>query len=415
MKILWFTNTPSLAEEKLSNKPVGGGWIKSLEKRIKNKDDIHLGIVFYYNDNIPPFVYNDTSYFPIVIEEKGIIFNFIKRLKGEDSSEKDISRFIKIVDDFKPDIIHVFGTEGPFGLITNHIKDIPIVISIQGNITVYKYKYYSGITRDDVKRFTSLKNRVLLKNANTGYRYFLKKAVREQQILAKTKNVIGRTDWDRRITEILSPGRNYFHNDEILRDSFYQNEWQGKFSAKFELFTINDINLYKGIEVILYTAHLLDQYGLSYRWQIAGINNADEVIALALKSLKITQPKNIVFLGKINEKELVNKLLTSHLYIMPSHIENSPNSLCEAMILGLPCIATDAGGTSSLLTNKVDGLLIQDGDPWSLAGSILEMYFDYDKALLYGKNARKKAKGRHDPEKIVNDLIEIYKATVKND
>lgn len=42
---------------------------------------------------------------------------------------------------------------------------------------------------------------------------------------------------------------------------------------------------------------------------------------------------------------------------MPSHIENSPNNLCEAMILGMPCIATDAGGTSTLLSNMKDGLL----------------------------------------------------------
>ena len=78
------------------------------------------------------------------------------------------------------------------------------------------------------------------------------------------------------------------------------------------------------------------------------------------------------------------------------------------MILGMPCIATDVGGTSSLLCNKKDGLLIQDGDPWSLAGAIIELKNNYEKAIEYGVNARKKAIERHNPAKIVSDLIDIY-------
>ena len=79
-----------------------------------------------------------------------------------------------------------------------------------------------------------------------------------------------------------------------------------------------------------------------------------------------------------------------HIYIAISHIENSPNSLCEALILGAPCIATNAGGTSSLIEDGNNGILIQDGDAYSMAGAIIELTENYNIAIDYGNSARKK-------------------------
>ena len=89
-------------------------------------------------------------------------------------------------------------------------------------------------------------------------------------------------------------------------------------------------------------------------------------------------------------------------------IENSPNNLCEAMILGMPCIATYAGGTGSLLRDKEDGILVQDGDPWSMAGAILELWENSETSSRLGGNARIRALKRHDPLQVVTDLVSIY-------
>ena len=113
-------------------------------------------------------------------------------------------------------------------------------------------------------------------------------------------------------------------------------------------------------------------------------------------------------MGVLDENEIIDLLKQTNIYVLPSHIENSPLTLSEAMILGLPIICTHAGGTSSRLTDKQDGLLIQSGDPWSMAGAILEMKEDYKTALNYGRNARKRALIRHDGDKVMLDLINIY-------
>jgi glycosyltransferase involved in cell wall biosynthesis len=242
---------------------------------------------------------------------------------------------------------------------------------------------------------------------------FKKQGLRERRIFQLSKNFIGRTDWDRRISKILSPHSNYFHNDEILRDSFYETEWNNKLSSTLNLFTTNGPTIYKGIETIIYCASLLESYGIKFNWQIAGINKNDEIVHIASKSLGITVSENIVFLGKISEEILVKHLLNTNIYIASSHIENSPNSLCEALLLGIPSIATHAGGTSSLIENNTDGILIQDGDPYVMAGAIIELFENYDKAINLGIHARKKALNRHNKEVISSGLINIYRTIIE--
>ena len=78
------------------------------------------------------------------------------------------------------------------------------------------------------------------------------------------------------------------------------------------------------------------------------------------------------------------------------------------MVLGMPCITTLAGGSDSILINKKEGLVIQDGDPWSMAGAILELRNAWQQAVAYGREARNKAMVRHNREAIVSSLLQTY-------
>jgi glycosyltransferase involved in cell wall biosynthesis len=82
------------------------------------------------------------------------------------------------------------------------------------------------------------------------------------------------------------------------------------------------------------------------------------------------------------------------------------------MLLGMPAVATYAGGVSSLLTDKKEGILVQDGDPYAMAGAIAELIRQRNYANSLGVNARDRAIARHDPGKIVNDVINIYSSVI---
>ena len=83
------------------------------------------------------------------------------------------------------------------------------------------------------------------------------------------------------------------------------------------------------------------------------------------------------------------------------------------MIIGMPCVATFASGTASMLKDGKDDLLIQDGDSWVMAGAILEIIINPSMAEIYAKNARENALIRHDKATIISELIETYSKIIK--
>jgi glycosyltransferase involved in cell wall biosynthesis len=82
------------------------------------------------------------------------------------------------------------------------------------------------------------------------------------------------------------------------------------------------------------------------------------------------------------------------------------------MMLGVPVIATYAGGIPSLLQNNLEGILVQDGDSTALSAAIMEVLENPEKALEFGIESRKKALNRHDPKRIASETSRIYNALI---
>jgi glycosyltransferase involved in cell wall biosynthesis len=415
--VLWFSNTPSLSADYLHDKSIGGGWIGALEAELSNIPSIQLGISFNHERDIKPFQLNKTNYFPVHLPSpKGKIKKLVSRWKKPIQNETDVQPYLDVVDVFKPDIIHIFGTEGIFGLIISK-TNVPCVIHLQGILTLYFYKWYSGLTLVDILRYS--KKWLILKGFGNYHNYLIikKEAKRERKIFKQCKFFMGRTDWDRRITSVLSPDSKYFHCDEMIRREFYSHEWlRIKNRDTFMIITTIKNNISKGLKTIFECKRLLNEMNLRFKivWKIAGISSTDEIAYVVEKKYKSTFNENdILLLGPLDEKELINEMLTADAFVHPSHIDNSPNSVCEAMLLGMPVIATFAGGIPSIVENKKEGLLVQDGDPYALAGAIMELQENSSYANELGMNARAKARVRHNPQRIINEVIKIYSSIIE--
>lgn len=415
LKILWFSNTPALANEVLSKQPRikgTGGWMGALNDIMKDEVDLH--IVFNYPYKTTSFSYKNTKFHPVYTGN--IFINLIKnRIFTNVPDDKYLDSYLKIIHEVKPDIIHIHGTENSFLCILRH-TNIPIVVSVQGNITVYNHKFYSGFDGKylNKKRYTNLKELVFTPKYFKKSKDTLSKMAKiEQKRMKDIKYVIGRTDWDYRITRILSPYSKYFKGEELLRETFYTNKWENVYQneGKLIIFTTNSDNYYKGIETVFHSIALLKDIGIDIEWRIAGIKDDSLIVSICKSFLGACFPKTgYKLLGSLDEASLVQELLAAHMYVMPSHIENSPNNLCEAMILGMPCIATYAGGTGSLLKDGEEGILIQDGDPWVMAGAIVELKNDSHKSFIYANNARKRALMRHNKESVLEQYLQIYRS-----
>jgi glycosyltransferase involved in cell wall biosynthesis len=89
--------------------------------------------------------------------------------------------------------------------------------------------------------------------------------------------------------------------------------------------------------------------------------------------------------------DVMAKIKNSAMYILSSDYEGIPNSLLEAMAIGLPVIATDcpAGGPASLIRHGENGLLVPVGDAAALATAMSELAANPDTAARMAKEAIK--------------------------
>ena len=124
--------------------------------------------------------------------------------------------------------------------------------------------------------------------------------------------------------------------------------------------------------------------------------------------------EKVVMLGKLEAPEMKQRFLKSSVFVCPSVLENSPNTVGEAMLLGVPLIASEAGGIPDMVTDGRDGLLFPAGDEKKLARAF-DALWDRMKgadglclAERLSGQARKRARETHDGEQNYQRLVEIY-------
>jgi glycosyltransferase involved in cell wall biosynthesis len=405
MKLLWFTLTPCGATSRLNADSPGGGWLSALEDSLTRTGNVELHICFHWEADVPPFTTNGVTYHPVRrFRTKEFILGY---LFGGRFRRDPVPVYSEVIERVNPDLIHVHGTEEAFGLIQS-ITKVPVVISLQGILTIIYGKLFTGISCFRFLLHERIKDHVNLKSVLSTCLIFRAHCKRERKILSMAQHVIGRTEWDRRCSRLLAPTACYYQGNEILRPVFYEVAWNAEtFSAPLRLVTVTSDAPYKGFEALLTASRILrKEAGIDFRWSVIGIASDDPVVNVAQRWLGVQE--NVELLGKKTAIEIRDILLESDIYCQVSHIENSPNSLCEAMITGMPIVATFAGGTDSLLCHGKEGVLVQDGDPWSMAGAIVQMAGDFSKAATLARAARTRAMVRHNPESVIRDLLKTY-------
>jgi glycosyltransferase involved in cell wall biosynthesis len=240
---------------------------------------------------------------------------------------------------------------------------------------------------------------------------------REQKIFKLAQNFIGRTDWDSRLVKTMAPQAKYHHCEEVMRKGFHDHTWTPvKNNQKFVIVSTFRDNLYKGLEVAMSACiKLAPLLGKPLEWRIIGVPEKSQYARVCNRIAGRTSASGVKLLGTMPAEQIIDELKGADVFVHPSHIDNSPNSLCEAMMIGLPIVSTNVGGIPSLLEDKTEGLLVQNGDAYAMAGAVLQLLQNPDLATALAKNARQRALKRHDRKKIIADLQEIYKQVMSTD
>lgn len=402
MKVLWFSATPAGYVDGKA-----GGWIYSLEKIIqKFHSEITLGIAFEYNDKVFKQEKKGVTYYPISVNN-GLSQKLISIFDRNRAWNELCKKVLGVVNDFKPDIIQCFGSEWPYAMIVKYI-DTPIVVHMQGFINIYNTSYYMAINHYDYIRYNKMNpkkiaNMLLDKKRRQAADVF------EKELMKCNHYFMGRTDWDKDIVKFYSPGSEYFYCAEAIRETIYNSKkiWKYNNSIQMRLITITQAGVLKGNEIILKTAWILKNvFGFNFWWRVAG--STDAILFFEKKSHIKHNDVNVELLGMIDAEYITQELSTAHAYIHPAIIDNSPNSLCEAQIIGCPVIAANVGGISSLVENNVSGVLYPYNEPHKLAFEIMSLFVMPEKMDRLSRNERQLALARHNPQTIGNRVVEIY-------
>lgn len=411
MKVLWIVNIifPFPAKQLGIREETFGGWLKGLSASLAKMDKIELSIVSLYK-GVEMKEYNDgrITYFLI-------------------PNNKDKNKYWKeLIDKNKPDLIHIHGTEYARKWKFIEKEKINKIISIQGLIYMCSDVYYANISIKDILKNITFRDIIRQDNLIQQKKKFLKRGQEEKKLIKNANAIIGRTKWDYANTKAINSNLKYYASNETLRESFYKEQWDINQVETHSIFCSQAGYPIKGVHYLLKAVSILKyQYGYNdIKLYIAGPNIVDN--SNIEKKLKMNGYANYIrklihnlgieeqvrWTGILNEKQMVSQILKTHVFVLPSAIENSSNSLGEAMLLGMPCVATNTGGTMDILKHEKEGFLYPYTEPAMCAEYISNFFEDDELAIRMGKTARKKALERHDPEKNAENIIEIYKKVI---
>lgn len=170
----------------------------------------------------------------------------------------------------------------------------------------------------------------------------------------------------------------------------------------------------------LFVGRLEKQKGLVYLLEAAGIlkNKKDfKVIIIGWGSEAEILKKNTLnsslgdivdFKGKVDEQTLISNYLECDAFVLPSLWEGMPLTLLEAAAAGMPVIASNVGGISSIFDHEQNALIIEPRNAEALSDAMMKLICDDKLRERLGKNARRLAE-RFSWENTARLLDEIYK------
>lgn len=325
------------------------------------------------------------------------------------SASRSISEIVRI---YQPDVIHIEGTEYDHVLpIVNRFHERSI-ISIQGLISGC-YQYYFGSVFD--RRFVNWKSPTHVVSALVlfvGYLKFRSRAKQEQKALEAARWVFGRTDWDHAYIQRYASGAKYFHVRRLARPAFWNISYVGADAPC--IFFSNASRAMKGFHTLLLALKILLEKFPSLSIKVSGprpgFNFINKIGYGRLVNDFIDDNdlgSSIQFLGVLSEHDMAKQMASSSCTVIASSIENSPNTLLEAMLLGVPVVSSYVGGVGSMASSE-EISYFRAGDPILLAGKVDEVLSNQRQFVDRAALVRERVIKDYNRGSIVEDLCNAY-------
>lgn len=413
MKLLWLCNmVPGKIKEKISGKAVSGGlWVDHVLSGLRQQGlKIHI---LCPGDGAGGELDEACSYATF---KEGLPYVYLSQLE---------TGFGEELKKFQPDVIHIWGTEYGHTLAMVNAAEKAgvlsrVVVSIQGLCSVYAGHYAEGVPYR-VQKENTFRDLVRRDNILQQQKKFALRGELEVEALKKVGHVIGRTDWDEACVKQVNPTVQYHFCNETLREPFYGGQWSYGSCQKHRVFASSCAYPVKGFHYLLeaFAEVVKDHPDATLAVPGKSVLNGDKLRRTSYQKYleglikKYGLENRVEFLGSLSAEEMKAEFLKANVFALPSTIENSPNSLGEAMLLGVPCVSGDVGGVTNLMTHGKEGYVYQSTAPYMLAYYMKRVFAMEAEAGTMGMAARSHAAKTHAPDKNLRDLMDIYQELAK--
>lgn len=419
MRLLWLCNLiPGAIQQAVSGAAGNGLWIDHTLKDLLDRPETTLQVLCRGPKAAEGTVDDHLSY---RVFAEPVMHRY--ELSLEPLFRQELRRF-------RPDIVHIWGTEYSHTLAMLRVcREEGLldrtIVGIQGLCGICGKHYGEGLPKAALHGF-SLRDLLRLDNVPMQRRRYLQRGRMESAALSITKHVLGRTHWDEAACKMLAPQAQYHFCGETLRQSFYSGTWEYGSCRTHSIFASGPETPVKGFHYLLEALPLvLKQYpdacvavpGPDIFRSTGRARLLEQTYHRYLRRYAAGHglTDHVRFLGRLDAEQMKQAFLSANVFVLPSVMENSPNTLGEAMLLGLPCVAADVGGVSSMLHTPEEGLLYQSSAPYVLAQDICRVFAMEADAAKMGIAAQRRARLTHDPKQNLNTLLDIYRSLSQAD
>jgi glycosyltransferase involved in cell wall biosynthesis len=164
----------------------------------------------------------------------------------------------------------------------------------------------------------------------------------------------------------------------------------------------------KGLEVLLSAFRLLLEHFPTAHLLLVGYviasekNHFDELVEKYELAGKYT------LTGRIPQSEALRYLRAMDVFAFSSLHDGCPNAVLEAMLAGLPIVATRSGALPEMIQDGKEGLLVRTGSAVELCDRLVKMLSTEDGGLEYGQRARERVLTRFAPQQELEAYKELY-------
>lgn len=417
MRILWIVNIvmPELAEHIGIPTAASGSWLVDISDGLSKEENVEIAVAAVYGEEFKKYELGSKTYYLIPGSGRDM-YIYSKKVEKE---------WHKVYEDFKPDLVHIHGTEYSHGLsFMRKYPHLPSIISIQGVLNRIKDVDFGGVPLRYYIFGRTIRQWLKMNGELESHMLNRINSRNEREMFSRANAVNGVTVWDTSIAKTFNTSLDVYTIEYNLRDEYYNAEkWDIQNIERYTIFTNPSGTPLKGLHKLVEAAALLKDKYPDIKIKVPGMagKNGNVIATTAYtrylyKLIKtLGMEGHIEFLGKQTTEQMIENARTSHITVIPSAIEGASLVLREAMFLGCPCISSFRGGMADFITDKVDGFVYDFPEHTVLAARIEQLFESDELCKTISENGMKKAEKAHERKNNVSAYVDMYEQTLKKE